>query len=39
VADLLRSRRIKGVHTGAQPTNEVGDVICAELKARAAAVV
>jgi 3-isopropylmalate dehydrogenase len=37
VADLLRSKRIKGVHTGAHPTPEVGDLICAELKVRAAA--
>lgn len=39
VADLLRSKRIKGVHTGAHPTNEVGDLICSEIKARAAAAV
>jgi 3-isopropylmalate dehydrogenase len=37
VADLLRSKRLKGVHTGAHPTPEVGDMVCAELKARAAA--
>jgi len=37
VADLLRTKRLKGVQTGAHPTNEVGDMICAELRARAAA--
>jgi 3-isopropylmalate dehydrogenase len=37
VIDLLRSKRLKGVHTGAHATPEVGDMICAELKCRAAA--
>jgi len=34
VADLLRSKRLKGVHTGAHPTTEVGDMVCAELRSR-----
>ena len=37
VADLLRSRRLKGVHTGAHNTQEVGDMVVAELRQRAAA--
>ncbi|MBM3987122.1 MAG: 3-isopropylmalate dehydrogenase [Planctomycetes bacterium] len=37
VADLLRTRRLKGVHTGAHNTQEVGDMVVAELRQRAAA--
>jgi 3-isopropylmalate dehydrogenase len=37
VGELLRTKRLKGVHTGAHPTPEVGDLVCAELRARAAA--
>jgi 3-isopropylmalate dehydrogenase len=37
VADLLRTKRLKGVHTGAHPTPEVGDLVCAEIRARAEA--
>jgi 3-isopropylmalate dehydrogenase len=36
VAELLRSKRLKGVHTGAHPTPEVGDMIANELRASAA---
>jgi 3-isopropylmalate dehydrogenase len=36
VADLLRSRRLKGVHTGAHPTPEVGDMIANELRGKRA---
>jgi 3-isopropylmalate dehydrogenase len=32
VIDLLVSRRLKGVGTGDHPTNEVGDLVAAELK-------
>ncbi|MBM3989610.1 MAG: 3-isopropylmalate dehydrogenase [Planctomycetes bacterium] len=39
VADLLRTRRLKGVHTGAHNTQEVGDMVVAELRQRAAATV
>jgi 3-isopropylmalate dehydrogenase len=35
VIDLLRSRRLKGVGTGDHPTNEVGDLVAAELRATA----
>jgi 3-isopropylmalate dehydrogenase len=38
VIDLLRSRRLKGVGTGDHPTNEVGDLVAAELKAATARV-
>lgn len=38
VADLLRSKRLTGVSTGAHPTNEVGDMIVAQLKEVAASV-
>lgn len=34
VAELLRSRRLRGVHTGAHPTTEVGDLIAAELRSK-----
>jgi len=36
VAELLRSKRLKGVQTGVHPTNEVGDMVVRELGARAA---
>jgi 3-isopropylmalate dehydrogenase len=36
VADLLRSKRLKGVGTGDHPTNEVGDLVVGELRAVAA---
>jgi len=32
VIDLLQSGRIKGVSTGAHPTNEVGDMVVKELR-------
>jgi 3-isopropylmalate dehydrogenase len=38
VADLLRSRRLKGVGTGVHRTNEVGDLVVGELRAVAARV-
>jgi len=38
VADLIRSKRIKGVNTGDQPTSEVGDLVAAEVRAIAARV-
>jgi len=38
VKDLLASRRLKGVGTGDHPTNEVGDMIVAEVRAVAARV-
>jgi 3-isopropylmalate dehydrogenase len=38
VIELLRSGRLKGVATGAQPTNEVGDMIARELRAGSARV-
>jgi 3-isopropylmalate dehydrogenase len=37
IAELLRSRRLKGVYTGAHPTPEVGDLIASELRKRAMA--
>lgn len=37
VAELLRSKRLKGVQTGAHPTHEVGDMIVAELRSRSMA--
>ena len=33
VSELLQSKRLKGVATGVHPTDEVGDMIAAELKA------
>ncbi len=36
IAGLLSSGRLKGVGTGAHPTNEVGDMVVAELEAIAA---
>jgi 3-isopropylmalate dehydrogenase len=33
VAELLQTKRLKGVGTGVHPTDEVGDMIVAELKA------
>ncbi len=38
VIELLRSERLKGVSTGAHPTNEVGDMVLAELRTVAAKV-
>jgi len=38
VVDLLRSRRLKGVGTGDHATNEVGDMVVAEMRAVAARV-
>ncbi len=38
VIDLLRSKKLRGVNTGDHPTNEVGDMIAAELKQVAARV-
>jgi len=38
VADLLRDGRLRGVGTGEHPTNEVGDLVAAELRAMAAKV-
>jgi len=38
VVDLLRSRKLKGVGTGEHPTNEVGDMVVAEMRAVAARV-
>jgi 3-isopropylmalate dehydrogenase len=32
VIDLLRSKRLKGVGTGDHPTNEVGDLVAAEVR-------
>jgi len=37
VADLLRSKRLKGVSTGTHPTDEVGDMVVAELRQTALA--
>jgi len=36
IEHLLRSKRLKGVGTGVHPTNEVGDLVVAELRSRAA---
>jgi 3-isopropylmalate dehydrogenase len=36
ILDLFKSGRLKGVGTGAHPTDEVGDMVAAELKAVAA---
>ena len=38
VADLLRSGRLRGVGTGEHPTDEVGDMVVAEVRALAAKV-
>ena len=38
VIDLLRTNRLTGVSTGDHPTNEVGDMIAAELRSAAAKV-
>jgi 3-isopropylmalate dehydrogenase len=37
VAELLRSKRLKGVGTGAHPTDEVGDMVVAHLRETALA--
>ena len=37
VAELLRTQRLKGVGTGTHPTNEVGDMVVAELRQTALA--
>jgi 3-isopropylmalate dehydrogenase len=38
IIDLVRSKRIKGVNTGDHPTDELGDMVIAELKKSVAAV-
>jgi 3-isopropylmalate dehydrogenase len=38
VIELLRSRKLRGVNTGDHPTNEVGDMVAAELRQVAARV-
>jgi 3-isopropylmalate dehydrogenase len=38
VIELLRSRKLRGVNTGDHPTNEVGDMVVADLKQVAARV-
>jgi len=38
VIDLVRSKRIKGVNTGDHPTDEIGNMVIAELRALAAKV-
>jgi 3-isopropylmalate dehydrogenase len=37
IAELLRSKRLKGVGTGVHPTNEVGDLVVAHLREAALA--
>jgi 3-isopropylmalate dehydrogenase len=37
VAELLRSKRLKGVGTGAHPTDAVGDLVVSELRQTALA--
>jgi 3-isopropylmalate dehydrogenase len=38
IIDLVRSKRIKGVNTGDHPTDELGDMVIAELRKSVAAV-
>ena len=38
IIDLVRSKRIKGVNTGDHATDEIGDMVIAELRKSVAAV-